>query len=152
MTNTQEDNNMQLYITDNLSELRSELDNPITRSEVLEEITCLPNNKSTAFDLISNEILKAAKLVIATPVVKLFNSILQSSFYPSKWKMDILTPLHKSDIKSEPNNFRGIAVSSCFGKLFNKILQKRLEKFCTANQSICPLQGSGKRGCRTSNS
>ena len=139
MTNSQEDNNMQTYITDNLGEYRSELDHPITHSEVLEEITCLPNNKSTAFDLISNEILKAAKLVIATPVVNLFNSILQSSFYPSKWKMDILTPLHKSDVKSEPNNFRGIAVSSCFGKLFNKILQKRLENFCTANKLISPL-------------
>ena len=64
--------------------------------------------------------------------------------------MDILTPLHKSDIKSEPNNFRGIAVSSCFGKLFNKILQKRLKKFCTAKQLISPLQGSGKQGSRTS--
>ena len=150
VTDNQEDNSMQAYLDDNIDKFRSELDNPITRAEVITEISCLPNNKSTAFDLLSNEILKAAKLVIAAPMVKLFNSILKSTFFPSKWKMDILTPLHKSYIKSEPNNFRGITVSSCFGKLFNKIMQRRLDKFCTANQSISPLQGSGKQGSRTS--
>ena len=123
------DESMTSYLSENLHLVASELDNPITRAEVIEEISNLPNNKSTSFDMVSNEILKAGKLIIATPMFKLFNAILSSTLYPTFWKLDILSPLHKSDEKSEPTNYRGIVVSSCFGKLFNKILQRRLEKF-----------------------
>ena len=52
--------------------------------------------------------------------------------------------------KSDPNNFRGISVSSCLGKLFNKILQRRLEKLCNKNSIINDIQGSGKANSRTS--
>ena len=70
--------------------------------------------------------LKAGKIILTDPVLLLFNAILENSLYPTQWSCDILTPLHKKDEKSDPNNFRGISVSSCLGKLFNKILKRRL--------------------------
>ena len=54
--------------------------------------------------LVSNEISKTAKLVIAGPILKLFNKILDSSIYPSQWKYDILTPIHKSGGKDRHGN------------------------------------------------
>ena len=140
---------MTSYIADNSDRLKSELDNPITRAEMIEEISGLDNNKAVSFDRVSNEMLKTGKLIIASPLLRLFNPILTSTLYPSNWKLDILSPLHKSDEKSDPNNYRGLAVSSCLGKLFNKILQSRLDKFCKKNNLISDLQGSGKTGSRT---
>ena len=67
--------NMSTYVTENTDKFKSELDNPITRAEVIEEITNLKNNKAVCVDRISNEILKAGKLVIAKPLLNLFNSI-----------------------------------------------------------------------------
>lgn len=61
----------------------------------------------------------------------------------------ILSPIHKSTPKSDPNIFRGVTVSSCFGKVFNKMLQKRIEKFCQEKDIIGCEQGSGKAGSRT---
>ena len=141
---------MQSYVQDNSDAAVSELDNQITRAELIREISSLKNNKAISFDRISNEILKAGKLVLAAPMLKLFNSILSSTLYPSDWKLDILSPLHKSGEKSDPNNFRGLAVSSCLGKLFNKILQSRLDKYCKKHNYISAEQGSGKAGSRTS--
>ena len=43
-----------------------------------------------------------------------------------------------------------MAVSSCLGTLFNKLLQKRLEKLCDSNGFISEEQGSGKTSSRTS--
>ena len=146
---THTDLDMTSYVAVNCDRLKSGLDNPITQAEVVEEISNLENNKAVAFDRVSNEMLKAAKLVIAKPLLNLFNPILSSAIYPSAWKNDILSPLHKSGEKTDPNNFRGLAVSSCLGKLFNKILQRRLDKFCKKNQLISDLQGSGKSGSRT---
>ena len=84
--------------------------------------------------------LEAGRHYVYKPILNLFNKILDSSVYPSTWKLDILTPLHKSGDKSDTNNFRGIAVSSCFGMLFNKMLQKRLEKF--AQKKVVVVAGS----------
>ena len=140
---------MASYIAENCDNYNSEWNNKITRHELLKGISSLGNNKSASFDGVSNEMLKASKNIIAEPVLLLFNTILSSVIYPTQWKSDILTPLHKSGDKNDPNNYRGISVSSCFGKLFNKILQKRLENFSSSKNLINEVQGSGKKGSRT---
>ena len=147
---TQSDKEMIDYIESNCDKFESDLGTPFTRAEYLKGVSSLANNKATSFDKISNEILKVAKLVIARPVLRLFNAILSSGTYPTQWKLDILSPLHKSGEKNDPNNFRGVAVSSCLGKLFNKLLHKRLEKLCNNKGFISEEQGSGKTSSRTS--
>ena len=109
----------------------------------------LKNNKASSFDQISNEMLKTGGTIIVEPLLKLFNHILSRSFYPSAWKFDILNPIHKSGVKDDPNNFRGIAIASCFGKLFTTLLRNRLQNFCDKGDVISKFQGSGKSGSRT---
>ena len=79
VTHGQAEQTMTSWIADNWDKFISELDNPVTRTEIIREISDLPNNKAISFDRISNEILKARKLVIATPMLKLFNAILSST-------------------------------------------------------------------------
>ena len=75
--------------------------------------------------------------------------MLSHVIYPSSFKDNILTILHKSKELNDPNNFRGIGVSSCLGKLFDKMLQIRLEEKCQKEEIISNIQGSGKTGSRT---
>ena len=93
--------------------------------------------------------IKASMPALLEPVFQLFNTMISSSLYSSYWKLDILTPLHKKGVKNDPNNFRGIAVASRFGKLFNTVLKSRLQAFCDSNLIIKPEQISGKKGART---
>ena len=79
---THTDLDMTSYVAENCDRLKSSLDNPITQAEVVEEISNLENNKAVAFDRVSNEMLKSAKLVIAKPLLNLFNPILNSAIYP----------------------------------------------------------------------
>ena len=74
---------------------------------------------------------------------------MNNTVYPSVWKLDILNPIHKSNEKDDPNNFRGIAIASCFGKLFTTLLRNRLQSFCDKNDLISKFQGSGKKSSRT---
>ena len=83
----------------------------------------LKNNKTSSFDKITNEILKCSGKIYKNAFLHLFNLIGQACFYPSAWKKDILHPIHKSNEKDDPNNFRGISIASCFGKLFIKLLK-----------------------------
>ena len=144
------DDDMLSYIEQNCENAKSELDLPFSRSEILLAISSLKNNKANSFDRISNEMLKVSKLIIVNQLLSLFNNILSTSLYPTAWKQNVLSPLHKSGPLADPGNFRGIAVCSCLGKLFNKLLHKRLEGKCERENLITNGQGSGRKGSRTS--
>ena len=58
ITPTPNDQLMTDYIEQNCDKFGSELGIDFTRSELLEAISSLTNNKATSFDRISNEILK----------------------------------------------------------------------------------------------
>ena len=146
---TECDKDLSQFVESHIDNFSSELDQKITKTELISCISHLDNNKATGFDKISNEMLKTGRLILVEPILSLFNAVLENSIYPKSWSLDILTPLHKKNEKSDPNNFRGIVVSSCLGKLFNKILQKRLEKFCNEKNIINDIQGSGKANSRT---
>ena len=49
-----------------------------------------------------------------------------------------------------PSNYRGIEITSCLSKLFNSILNARLEKYILKNELIRNEQIGFKAGCRTS--
>ena len=60
------------------------------------------------------------------------------------------TPIFKGCSFSDPSNYRGIALSSCFGKFLSKLLCNRLGKILNENRIICDEQIGFKKGCRTS--
>ena len=141
--------NFENYIKNNVDTCEDIFEHPLTKDEVLAAIKSLKNHKSTSFDMISNEMLKASMPTLLNPIVLLFQTMIDNSIYSKYWKLDILSPIHKKGMKDDPNNFRGIAVASCFGKLFNTILKNRLQSFCDENDLINPAQISGKKGART---
>ena len=125
---TPTDQQLNDYIDKYCDNFESELGAPFTRTEYLEGVSNLANNKATGFDRISNEILKTSKLVIVEPTLRLFNTILSSSIYPSQWKLDILSPIHKSGEKNDPHNFRGWLFPHVLGNCSTNFSKKDLTK------------------------
>ena len=138
------------HIKQNIDLFKTNLDDPFSTEEFDLALKDLKNNKSSSFDQITNEILKSSGKIYKNVFLKLFNSIGQLGLYPSSWKKDILHPIHKSNEKDDPNNFRGISIASCFGKLFIKLMKNRLQNFLDNKNSISKHQGSGKKHSRTS--
>ena len=54
--------------------------------------------------------------------------------------------------KRSPANYRGIALTSCLGKLFTSILQSRLNKFIEQNNILNPEQFGFRPNSRTTDS
>ena len=128
---------------------KPELDGIISKAELIAAIKKLKNNKASSFDKINNEMLKVSAGILSDAVLTHFNAVLNFGIFPASWKSGILQILHKSGTKSDPNHFRGICVSSCFGKLFNKILRARLELYCDKNNFINKAQLGGQAKART---
>ncbi len=73
--------------------------------------------------------LKHSSFKLKDAILKLFNLVLKSGHFPEIWKENLITPIFKQGEKYEPNNYRGITVSSNLGKLFCSIINDRLVQF-----------------------
>ena len=82
--------------------------------------------------------------------LKLFNLIFTHSSYPELWTTGYINNIYKSADPCIPANYRGITIASTMGKLFNIILNKRLEKYLIENKIINPYQIGFLSGYRTS--
>ena len=98
-------------------------------------IKSLKNNKAAGIDFIHNEFLKYSNDKLVAFYCDFFNVILCSSFVPEIWCEGIIMPLYKNKgAKNDPDNYRGITLLSCLGKLFTACLSKRISDYIHKNQ------------------
>ena len=62
--------------------------------------------------------------------VDLFNQILNSGQIPESWTIGMIVPIYKNKgVKSDFDNYRGITILSCLGKLFTSVINARLNMY-----------------------
>ena len=66
----------------------------------------------------------------------MFNACLSSGRYPKIWTDGYITPIHEAKDIANLNNYRGITVTSTINKVFNSILNTRLDDFLCKNNII----------------
>ena len=77
---------------------------------------------------------------------KLFNAILDSGKFPSQWSVGKIIPIYKNKGSAmDPNNYRGITILSCLGKVFTGMLNTRLSEAVT----ILDNQAGFRQKCST---
>ena len=126
------------------------MDTVIKDKEIQTSIAKLKNNKSSGLDSIRNEMIKAGATVLLPCLNKLFNLIFSSGYYSSSLAKGYITPIFKTGDNSDPDNYRGIIITSNIGKLFNMIFNSRLDKFLEDNQIINNVQIGFTKNARTS--
>ena len=80
---------------------------------------------------------------------KLFNAIYSTGIFPQPWCESLITPIFKSGDRQDPNNYRGICISSSLGKFFCSILNNRLMTYTEEKNIIHPSQIGFIPGNRT---
>ena len=89
----------------------------------------LKPGKAVGFDNVNNEMILCLMNTYPNVILKLFNTILLYGEVIPEWLIGIIVPIYKKGTKSDPNNYRGITLTSCFSKLFLSVLYSRLMKF-----------------------
>ena len=118
-------------------------DNTAIRPRDVEAALKGKNNRSSAGpDGIGYGILKrfsSIKHFLAT----IFNKILVCADPPRSWRISRTILIYKKDNAADASNYRPISLSSCIGKVFHSILNKRLLSFATYNGLINPVTQKG---------
>jgi rubrerythrin len=116
------------------------LDKPIDKIELTKNIQHLANNKAGGLDQMSNEMFKYGIDALSKPILKLFNLVLESGVFPKDWCSGLIVPLFKNGCRDDPNNYRGITLSSNLGKLFTKIMSERLYNYLVESEILHDYQ------------
>ena len=86
--------------------------------------------KACGKDKILNEFIKSTSSTMKFIYANLFNRVLNSGNIPEAWTIGIITPIYKNKgDKGDFDNYRGITILSCLGKLFTSIINARLNKY-----------------------
>jgi hypothetical protein len=99
--------------------------------------------------MVLNEMLKVGADVLAPAMVKLFNRVLESGTFPDSWNSGILHAIYKKGDTEDCNNYRGICITSCLGKVFNSIIVNRLLKLNESKSLISNNQAGFRSTFRT---
>ena len=132
---------------ENISDINKELNRAFTLEEIDRSIKYLKNNKSSSsFDNILNEYLKNVPENMLQVICKLFNIIWDSGIFPDIWSKGIILPIYKSKGDfNNPDNYRGISILSCFGKLFTSVINNRLNDYLESYNIICEEQAGFRK-------
>ena len=111
----------------------TKLNAPFTLEELLNAIRKLKNKKAAGMDKLTSEFFKASPEVIHKLILRLINLMYTANTVPKDKCMGIITPLHKEGPKDDPDNYRGICISSALTKLLSTMMNTRLTGFLEEN-------------------
>ena len=104
------------------------LDDPPSLEEVSKEIDHFPSGKASGKDGIPGEMIKAGKLSLLEPLHNLLLKCWEEGEIPQEMRdANIITLYKNKGNRSDCNNYRGISLLSIVGKLFARIILRRLQ-------------------------
>jgi endonuclease/exonuclease/phosphatase (EEP) superfamily protein YafD len=105
----------------------------ISIEEVSNSLQSLEPKTSAGFDEISNKVLKECKHELLPTLVKLINQALEEGKFPTNLKLAKVIYLSKGGELKDVSNWRPISLLSCVGKIFEKVINKRIMDHMSLN-------------------
>lgn len=113
---------------------------PTCSLEIQNIINTLKNNNSSGIDLIKIKTLKEIAKYIAEPLAHIINRTISTGIFPEVLKRAVVTPCFKNGSKNDVNNYRPISIISNISKIFEKIINSRIQNFLSNHDIISSNQ------------
>ena len=117
----------------------------ITQRAVRRELNLLDVHKSSGPDGIPAVVLKTCAPEL-TPVLTRLYRLSYNTGVPSSWKVAHVHPIPKKGDRSDPSNYRPIAITSLLSKVMERVLNRRLLQYLEDRQLISDRQYGFRHG------
>jgi ribonuclease HI len=125
-------------------------DDPFNLHELERAMRKLAPRKAAGPDNIKNEMLRHLGPQAKKVLLAFINRTWSEGNLPSQWKTAIITPLHKKGKEpGSPRSYRPVSLTSCVGKLVERMVNNRLYWWLESNNIIDSSQAGFRCGCRT---
>lgn len=102
----------------------------VTEQDVLDQIKLLNTNKPSGPDELLPKLIKLTSKYLIKPLQLLYNRSIELGTVPIQWKMANISSIFKGKGEEhDPTNYRPISVTSCLGKMLEKIIFKYLYNY-----------------------
>jgi hypothetical protein len=134
----------------NFEQKHSDFSCDLTSEEIKKAISESKKDSATGLDKIHYQMLKNLPETTISDLRDLFNKCIRINKIPEAWKIAKISMIpKKDDDKSNPNNYRPISVTSCLGKILEKVMAKRLYSFLESNKLLVNTQSGFRKHRRT---
>ncbi len=116
--------------------------------DVIDAISHCKLNKSPGPDKITNELIKNGGDALVTSLFNLFKRLATVECIPDEWNEGIIIPIFKKGDVKDLDNYRGITLTSCVSKVYNRIIAQNVSKFIEDNNILTEVQGSFRKDRR----
>ena len=96
----------------------------------------LDHRKSVGLDNVHPRVLKECCESLCLPLMLLFKKSYLEGSLPSVWKRANVTPIHKKGVKTDPNNFRPISLTSKVCKVMERLTRDDMMEHLLSNELI----------------
>ena len=114
--------------------------NEISVDDVRKHLQRSKNSQTTGVDGVPSFLLRDCASVLAAPLAKIFNRMLQYSTFPDIWKKAFICPVLKKGKTNDVTNYRPISLLCNFAKTFESIIYE------TIYNSVKPFISSYQHG------
>ena len=94
-------------------------------------------------------LIKDVTDLISQPLTMIFNSSLRKGVFPDIWKVAKVTPIFKSDSRSDANNYKPISVVPVFPRILERIVHNQIYEHLKASKSLTMIQSALQKCCST---
>ena len=109
--------------------------------ELEDALRILSKRKSPGPDKITNEMLQHLGMNAKKTLLNIFNKSWQTGTVPQCWREAIMVPVHKKGKdRRKVDSYRPISLTSCVGKLMERLVNTRLNWHLESNNLLSPKQ------------
>lgn len=118
----------------------------ITQAAVRKVLWTLDERKSSGPDGIPAIVLKKCAPELSPVLTRLFSLSYNSGIVPSSWKVAHVHPIPKKGDRSDPTNYRPIAITSLLSKVMERVINSQLLRYLEEHQLISDRQYGFRHG------
>lgn len=118
-----------------------------TSDEVQQIINDLENGKASDIPI---KLVKRSSQILGPKLSQYYNILMQKGIFPNELKVGKITPIYKKGNEEKLENYRPVSTLPLFGKIFEKIIYKRLYSFLIYQGILNETQFGFRKGHSTS--
>ena len=102
---------------------------------------------STGLDIVSYQMLREVPESFLKTLLGFFQRCWDGGTIPAGWKHAVVVPIHKiGKARKEIASYRPISLTSHLGKVYERVIKRRLEYFCETKKVFPACQAGFRRG------
>ncbi|CAK1596057.1 unnamed protein product [Parnassius mnemosyne] len=117
-----------------------------SQRSIRKALLSLDIQKSSGPDGIPSIVLRTCAPELAPVLTRLFRYSYSQGVVPNSWKTAFVHPIPKKGDRSDPSNYRPIAITSLFSKIMESIINCQLIRYLEDHQLISVRQYGFRRG------